>query len=548
MPGFRARFEEQFEDFTGNGKDSEDSDAVRGFADNSAPRCDARLSEHGKQVAVRYARALLLKSCTLLEKLGDLDAGYLSLQRSFQLPTEVRERIRCFLPTPEEELEGRQMLGLHNGHDYVFHSISPLPAGRLKCSYDSCESKKGRVGSVADFCASLGCPVAPAAPVALALRCSDRERLQEHRGLVPLPAEFAVLVPNDAGASTASLRNLQAMLEPLEQEDVYVADEADEAFQCGREGWEDWDFPVTRPRGKRRRRSRACKSGEQPDPQDPPLDQRPLLLDRQLHSAAGYAHPDHVLGRGPGPVRQHACRDQAPKVLIRDLLGRGANPSIPVGGETACEKAVQARNRLQAHIQDLRDSRLCHEQVLQRYALSETFEEAREHARSFLAELQMLEESVALLRAAAQVWRQAAPAKRTVCSRQCLFGKGVVRADPCALREALMVAQQESGHKTILVEDIRALAAAMWKLAQARQKEGSGSGCGQAELEFEAPDTEGLIAERSMYRCSQCGMRPAEAFNSSQLTNSRKGKRRCKSCLKADLAAPTLNLDLFFRM
>ena len=454
-------------------------------------------SEPSKQLAVSGARRLLSKSCTLAEKLGDLAFACLSL-RSFQLPLEVRERVRSFLPAPEEELAGRHILGLHNGHDFFFRSMASLPAGRLKCSHDypSYSYQGHGCFSVADFCASLGCPVAPTAPVALARRCSDGFDGKKER-LVPLPAEFAVLVPRDAPAQ------LQALLEYMEHEDnedwyrdVRVLDPLE---NCDSPIDADSDY---RSQRQRHRADELAARSERWDPQS----NRPLELDRQLHSVAGYAQPDHVLGMGPGPIRKYACPDHAPKVLIRNLLHRGANPSITIKGETALEKAMNARESLRSHIQDLRAGRLSPDKVLQKYAHSKTFEEAREHARAFLAELQMFEDSIRLLRAAAKAWSKASPAKQTFCSQLYLHGKGVLRPDPGTLHHALMAAEQESARAPpVLLEDILDLATAMWKLARGRT---------------------GRI-------CSQCGMRPIQDFSKSQLNN-RKDRRRCKSCTGAD--------------
>jgi len=450
-------------------------------------------SQPGKQLAVSGARKLLSKSCTLAEKLGDLAVACLSL-RSFQLPLEVREKVRSFLPAPEEELVGRHILGLHNGHDFFFSSMASLPAGRLKCSHDPSYSYSypgHGCFSVADFCASLGCPVAPTAPVALARRCSDGFGNDER--LVPLPAEFAVLVPRNAPD------HLQALLEHIEHEDedwyrdVRVLDPL-----------ENGDSPIDAGSdySQARRRAELAAPSERWDPQG----NRPLELDRQLHSVAGYAHADHVLGMGTGPIRKYACADHAPKVLIRNLLHRGANPCITIKGETACEKATNARNSLQSHIEDLRAGRLSPDKVLQKYAYSKTFEEAREHARAFLAELQMFEDSIRLLNAAAKVWSKASPAKQTFCSQLYLHGKGVVRPNPGMLHHALMEGQKESARAPpVLLGDILDLATAMWELARGRT---------------------GRI-------CSQCGMRPIQDFSKSQLNN-RKDKRRCKSCTGAE--------------
>lgn len=314
---------------------------------------------------------------------------------------------------------------------------------------------------------------------------------------MPLPAEFAVLVPRDAPAQ------LQALLEYMEHEDnedwyrdVRVLDPLE---NCDSPIDADSDY---RSQRQRHRADELAARSERWDPQS----NRPLELDRQLHSVAGYAQPDHVLGMGPGPIRKYACPDHAPKVLIRNLLHRGANPSITIKGETALEKAMNARESLQSHIQDLRAGRLSPDKVLQKYAHSKTFEEAREHARAFLAELQMFEDSIRLLRAAAKAWSKASPAKQTFCSQLYLHGKGVLRPDPGTLHHALMAAEQESARAPpVLLEDILDLATAMWKLARGRT---------------------GRI-------CSQCGMRPIQDFSKSQLNN-RKDRRRCKSCTGAD--------------
>ena len=411
--------------------------------------------ELGKGLAVSHARMLLQHSCTLAEKLGDLAAGYLSFDRSISLPVEVRDRISSFLPSPEEELEGRQILGLHNGHDFFFRCMASLPAGRLKCSYDDLSFRKAKICSVADFCAGLGCPVLPSTPVALASRCSD-ELGRECERLVPLPAEFAVLVP--CGAST---RDLQALEHEDCSQDVYVLDpDVNWDLEC-----EGDDLSQRRARRKRKRREPSELLVE-PQPREAP----PLALDRQLHNAAGYADPDHVLGGGPGLLRKYACAGHAPKVVIRNLLRKGANPSIPIGGKTACDKALHARDGLQSQIQDLRAGGLSAEDVLQKYVHSKSFEEAREHARAFLAELATFQESVVLLQAAATVWSSASPATRTFCSRQELHGRGVVRPDPGALQAALAAAEDQAARApSVLVEDIQALAAAMWKLASDRQ-------------------------------------------------------------------------------
>ena len=229
-----------------------------------------------RKLAVHHARALRPKSSTVAEMLGELSFARWIFLRSSRLPLEAQHLIRSFLASPTAELAGRKILGLHDGHDLVFHSVACLPAGKLMCQVrrDFCVDK---VWSLADHCASLNCPVSEEAPVALATRGWYDDFCRCDEPLHPLPAEFAVLVPGDASPAGSFFDLMQSA-----------------------EGWFD-DVEVHQGGAKR-----AC-------PPSLPLDMQ-LQYELERHCDDEVGHSD----------------DEPWSQRIRRLLRQGANPMLDV--------------------------------------------------------------------------------------------------------------------------------------------------------------------------------------------------------------------------
>lgn len=157
-----------------------DFDRSFGFDDGLSEKCIEELS-------IQQARAMLTKSCTLEDKLLDITMIRWTIREKLQLPSLVRALILDFYPTVRSEilqLRGGKLLGLHNGHDYYFKSMAKETAGDLMC-----QGHNSKKVSVADHCASLGCPISPFARVIKAVRCYEDLDLPE---VSVLPSEFAV--------------------------------------------------------------------------------------------------------------------------------------------------------------------------------------------------------------------------------------------------------------------------------------------------------------------------------------------------------------------
>ena len=250
-------------------------------------------------MAVERARVLRPKSSTVSEMLAELCYARWIFLRSNRLPLEAQHLIRSFLLSPTKEMAGRRIVGLHNGHDFTFHSMASLPAGKLMCQVgrDGCVDK---VWSLADYCTSLGCPVSEEAPVALATRA-----LYDDEALIPLPAEFAALVPGDASPAESVFDDMESADGWFEDVEVYEEEDSGDSEQDQER--EEW--PARRQGKIPRHPERHVRQGGAKRACAPELPQD-VDLRHQLESCDA--------------VRQSDGRSWSHR--IRNLLRQGANP------------------------------------------------------------------------------------------------------------------------------------------------------------------------------------------------------------------------------
>ncbi|CAE7191479.1 unnamed protein product [Symbiodinium sp. CCMP2456] len=409
--------------------------------------------EELSKMAVSHARALRPKNPTVAEMLDELAFARWIFLRSSRLPLEAQHFIRSFLPSPTAELAGRQILGLHDGHDFVFRSMASLPAGKLMCQVGG-----DQVWSLADHCRSLNCPVSEEAPVALATRgwYDDFCRCEPLR---PLPAEFAVLVPGDASPA-GSFFDLMGSAEGWFDDVVYEEESDHEDWPAPRQG----QIPRDPERHVREGGAkRAC-------PARLPLD---VDLQDELER-----HCDHEV--------EHDIDDEPWSQRIRHLLRQGANPMLDiteVGSQktlSPLEKVGKSKASLQTHLDDLRSGRLCRHQVHFWLRYADSIEGVEEYLEDFMAQLAYLDEVRGLLSAAVKVWEGAATAPSMFCSSDCLYGRGVLRPNNACLLQAVDAAPDAVLSSD---EDLLAFAERMWSLQQSWKAAPGQLCCREAEEE-----------------------------------------------------------------
>ncbi|CAK9077520.1 unnamed protein product [Durusdinium trenchii] len=434
-----------------------------------------------KHAAVQRARDLLARSCTLEEKLSDLAARHAFVMRGLRLPLLVRTMICDFLPAAEEDLWDQPLLGLHNGHDYVFKGMANLPAGRL-CSRRSSLAGQSVDDTLDHHCSEFGCPVARGAPVAVVLRPGDEEEGFYATPLL-LPTEFAVLVPTTAApaplgsegsASPASpsprslecFEDLESWYDDFEMvcdsESEMVCEEEEDELDCEGEMsemsyWNSSRWPCTlRKKPKGVQMQTVARHVALVLPQD-----------SALRHAAQYASA-HSDWKECGSLSQ---LEGVGVERVRALLCGGANPTIAVNGWpgrslTALEEAQASMFSLKAHIDDLLGGKMCSHQARRQfhhYHFAESMAEVQKIAEGFLLDLARYEESIAVMKAAADLWQTAGPAQRSLCSRECLHGRKVVLPDLAEVEKritAIPVAQRVAAEVAV------PLAAAMWRVAE----------------------------------------------------------------------------------
>jgi len=491
--------------------------------------------EELRKLAVHHARALRPKSSTVAEMLGELSFARWIFLRSSRLPLEAQHLIRSFLASPTAELAGRKILGLHDGHDLVFHSVACLPAGKLMCQVrrDFCVDK---VWSLADHCASLNCPVSEEAPVALATRGWYDDFCRCDEPLHPLPAEFAVLVPGDASPAGSFVDLMESA-----------------------EGWFD-DVEVHQGGAKR-----AC-------PPSLPLD---MQLQYELER-----HCDDEVGHSDDEPWSHR---------IRRLLRQGANPMLDVTEARShkklspLEKVRNSKASLQAHLDDLRSGRLCRHQVHFFVRYADSIQGVVEYLEEFMDQMACLDEVLGLLSAAVKVWERAAPAPSMFCSSDCLYGRGVLRPNNDCLLQAVDAAPDVMLSAD---EDLQALAERLWSLQQSWKAAPRQLCCREAEEEAMQQENQraqqhrateqkqrakeqrqqrraelAVLAEEQLRlrrhasqneygtgpRCNQCGAHGEHLFSKTQLL--KKGlRKRCRECIEAEqlgVAAPPMKRKRF---
>ena len=194
-----------------------------------------------------------------------------------------------------------------------------------------------------------------------------------------------------------------------------------------------------------------------------------LPLDSRLFALAGMDHADPGSDISSVDIGASASLGRG---VIHNLLCKGANPCVHFPDSTgtvrtAGENAARARDSSQQRIDDLLAHRLCHHMCCD-HMFAGTPEEARRHAGVLLDDLAALEEHVALLKAAAQVWSKATPSKHMLCSTSYLYGRGVLLPDFGELHAALAAVPSKRVPSS---EDIQAVADALRSLAEAESKE-----------------------------------------------------------------------------
>ncbi|CAE7312804.1 unnamed protein product [Symbiodinium sp. CCMP2456] len=479
--------------------------------------------EEWSKMAVERARALRPKSSTVSEILGELCYArwiFLRSNRFNRLPLEARHLIRSFVLSPTAEMAGRKIVGLHNGHAFAFHSMASLPAGKLMCQVGR-DVFVDKVWSLADYCTSLGCPVSEEAPVALATRglenlCSCNEPL------IPIPAEFAVIIQGDASPAESSFDMILMDSAHSWFDDVEVYGEG------GRESDEEHkEWPARRQGKIPRDPERHLRQGSAKRAFPPKLPQD-VELQRQLENCE--VHND-------GSWSQR----------IRNLLLQGANP---IHCTTTFEKVGNAKASLRAQLDGLRAGRLCPHQAHFSYRYADNFEAIKTSAQDFMDHLGRLDEVLELLPAVVKVWERAVPAPVMWCSKDCLHGRGVLRPDAACLLQALHATPraQLSDQTDILAlaERIRNMQQS-WKapppLSKEQRKQEKRQRQRQRKRERVATPA---VAEEQLLlrlwsseskngpgaRCNLCGVR-GDHLLFSRKQRSKEHLKRCKQCIEA---------------
>jgi len=349
---------------------------------------------------------------------------------------------------------------------------------------------------------------------------------------IPVPADYAVLVPDGMSASLrASWFEMLADVSEWHEEIEFYSDSEDDSTDASTLSKRGHVLPQE---ARRRRPRSLCKRraalGEL----------RPL--DRELHVAVVAA------------IRNAA--DEQMTAHIRGLLCRGANPLARVSQfaarPCALDQVLHARDGLQEDLANLGDAKLCHHRLLgacsaqmsRACSRSATLEKARGQAKNLLAELAALTGYATMLAAAAELWSKATPSKQLYCSRDCLYGRGVVYPNPDELCETLATLPQAA-----CKGNCRALGNSLLSLAQAvRGKRLPVLCCSEGEVEAMRVEDElaqkaEALEDPSHARCCQCQrQQPMSAFSSSQLRNKCRGTRRCKQCVSGHIPAKRLRI------
>ena len=305
-----------------------------------------------------------------------------------------------------------------------------------------------------------------------------------------------------------------------------------------------------------------------------------LPQDRHLHVAATYPRADSMWETCGEAT---ACEGVG-LATVRRLLCEGAHPTAVVefdgfrkASRSALCEAQEKMAELKAHIDGVLTGQFCYHQALFHGYLFCSKDEVREYAKSFLFDLELYKESVAVLRAASDVWAGAVPSSRTICSGAILVGRGVVVPDfevlhaqvaavPAAkqvpdvevekLAEGMQrlaesrVAADKCSKLCCRVAEIDAMEREERPLQEARAKEKARLAKEKARLEKEARALEATRAREALVQelirtreatpagksqmeltwCNACQVKlPMSEFSQNQL---RKGRsRRCALCI-----------------
>ena len=194
-----------------------------------------------------------------------------------------------------------------------------------------------------------------------------------------------------------------------------------------------------------------------------------LPQDRHLHVAATYPCADSMWETCSEAT---ACEGVG-VATVRRLLCEGAHPTAGVEIEgfrkvsrSALREAQEKMAELKAHIDGVLTGQFCYHQALFHGYLFCSKEEVREYAKSFLFDLELYKESVAVLRAASDVWSGAVPSSRTICSGAILVGHGVVVPDFEVLHARVAAVPAA---KQVPDVEVEKLAEGMQQLAESRE-------------------------------------------------------------------------------